>query len=161
MSDEHEELLALREALRRLLAAALQSDLNHTAEIDRVQDQYGELTVALTRSELEHAAEMGELREHHAQELKDFETQSDLDHAAAIADLEHLHADVVANLNCALETRTVIGQATGVLMATFGCSADAAFSLLVRQSQHENRKLSEVSVAVVSHVERTADQRSV
>jgi len=41
----------------------------------------------------------------------------------------------------ALETRTVIGQAQGVLMERFDIDADRAFSTLRRYSQHHNIKL--------------------
>ncbi len=55
----------------------------------------------------------------------------------------------VAGLRRALMTRAVIEQAKGVLMATSGCSADEAFELLRRQSQHENRKLREIASELV------------
>ncbi len=41
----------------------------------------------------------------------------------------------------ALETRTVIGQAQGLLMERFGIDADRAFATLRRYSQHNNVKL--------------------
>ncbi|MEV7396759.1 GAF and ANTAR domain-containing protein [Aeromicrobium sp. NPDC092404] len=41
----------------------------------------------------------------------------------------------------ALATRTVIGQAQGLLMERFGVDADRAFSTLQRYSQHHNIKL--------------------
>ena len=41
----------------------------------------------------------------------------------------------------ALETRTVIGQAQGVLMERFEIDADRAFATLRRYSQHQNIKL--------------------
>lgn len=49
----------------------------------------------------------------------------------------------------AMETRTVIGQAQGMLMERFGLDPDQAFAYLRRVSQHENRKLVEVATALV------------
>jgi DNA-binding response OmpR family regulator len=46
-----------------------------------------------------------------------------------------------ANLEHALGTRAVIGQAVGVLMAQQRCSADEAFDLLSKASQNRNVKL--------------------
>jgi transcriptional regulator with GAF, ATPase, and Fis domain len=44
-------------------------------------------------------------------------------------------------LQRALESRTVIGQATGMLMERFGINADAAFSVIRRMSQAHNIKI--------------------
>jgi AmiR/NasT family two-component response regulator len=55
----------------------------------------------------------------------------------------------VQQLQQALRSRDVIGQAKGVLMVTAHLSADEAFQLLVRQSQRTNRKLVEVAAEVV------------
>lgn len=49
-----------------------------------------------------------------------------------------------------LETRTTIGQAQGMLMTTEGVSAEQAFDLLTRTSQHSHRKLREVAAEVVA-----------
>ena len=50
-------------------------------------------------------------------------------------------AEEIAGLRKAIETRPVIEQAKGMIMASAGCGPDEAFQLLVSQSQHENRKL--------------------
>jgi len=55
----------------------------------------------------------------------------------------------VAGLRRALETRATIEQAKGIVMAATGCDPDAAFDVLVRQSQHENRKLHDVAEDLV------------
>ena len=62
------------------------------------------------------------------------------------------HASVVVaamitegHLRCAMLTRNVIGQAQGMLMERHGMSADAAFALLRRHSQHTNVKLAELA----------------
>ena len=47
----------------------------------------------------------------------------------------------VEQLQLALETRDVIGQAKGILMERFRITADEAFDLLRVASQHRNRKL--------------------
>ncbi|MBC7630582.1 MAG: GAF and ANTAR domain-containing protein, partial [Flavobacterium sp.] len=48
-------------------------------------------------------------------------------------------------LQNALDTRTVIGQAQGILMGRFGIDADRAFSILRRYSQDKNVKLTDVA----------------
>jgi GAF domain-containing protein len=53
-----------------------------------------------------------------------------------------------------VDSRDIIGQAKGIIMASTGCSADAAFGILVRQSQHENRKLVEIATEVASRASR-------
>jgi GAF domain-containing protein len=50
-----------------------------------------------------------------------------------------------AHLRRALDTRDVIGQAKGILMARRGLSADEAFELLRQTSQRTNTKLVEVA----------------
>ena len=57
--------------------------------------------------------------------------------AELVAEVESLHR--------AMEHRAAIEQAKGVVMSTMGCGPDAAFAVLVAQSQSENRKLVEVA----------------
>lgn len=57
---------------------------------------------------------------------------------------------VIVDLQEALTSRDVIGQAKGILMAAEGIPADAAFLLLVRASQRENRKLRVVASDLVA-----------
>jgi GAF domain-containing protein len=59
-------------------------------------------------------------------------------------------------LGQALESREVIGQAVGVLMATQRISADEAFGVLSRQSQNSNTKLREIAAAIVADARRPA-----
>ncbi|SEF20004.1 ANTAR domain-containing protein [Amycolatopsis pretoriensis] len=70
-----------------------------------------------------------------------------LEHArvAELAELERAH------LRRALESRDVIGQAKGILMARQGLSADAAFTLLRHTSQELNVKLTEIAAALVDN----------
>jgi AmiR/NasT family two-component response regulator len=75
-----------------------------------------------------------------------------------------------AHLRRALETRTVIGQAQGILMAQRAIAPDAAFDLLRVASQRTNRKLHDVAMDVVASLGRrgqitvgpepTADRRA-
>jgi len=53
------------------------------------------------------------------------------------------------HLREALESRDVIGQAKGILMARRGYTPDAAFEALRRTSQHRNTKLREIAEQVV------------
>ena len=55
-------------------------------------------------------------------------------------------------LEQALQSRSVIDQAIGVLMAQEQCSTDQAFDLLRQHSQNTNRKLREVAVDVVTRL---------
>lgn len=55
-------------------------------------------------------------------------------------------------LEQALASRTVIDQAIGILMAQQGCDADAAFDLLRRYSQGNNRRLREVAEDLITRV---------
>ncbi|MGY1604384.1 GAF and ANTAR domain-containing protein [Geodermatophilus sp. SYSU D00815] len=54
-------------------------------------------------------------------------------------------AQKLGNLDTALVSRDVIGQAKGVLMERYKITAEQAFALLARTSQDTNRKLSEVA----------------
>jgi hypothetical protein len=56
----------------------------------------------------------------------------------------------IENLETALERRTVIGQATGLVMERFGLPAEIAFEVLRRLSQEHNRKLYDIAVELVS-----------
>ena len=96
-------LVALREELSRLLAVALQHDIEQMAETERVQA---------------------------------------------------LHDAEVADMEAALASRDIIGQAKGIIMATMNCSADDAFALLAKQSQHENRTVIEVAAEIADRTRR-------
>ncbi|GGP84566.1 ANTAR domain-containing protein [Saccharothrix coeruleofusca] len=64
---------------------------------------------------------------------------------ARIASLE---AEVIGLRN-AVQTRTVIGQATGLIAAVQGCTPQQGFQLLVRMSQHHNVKLHTIAVKLI------------
>ena len=62
-------------------------------------------------------------------------------------------ADLLAEidgLRQAMASRATIEQAKGIIMATTRCTPDAAFAVLVAQSQHQNRKLRHVAEDLVS-----------
>ncbi|MEV7623938.1 GAF and ANTAR domain-containing protein [Actinoplanes sp. NPDC089786] len=58
-------------------------------------------------------------------------------------------ATLARQMREAMENRSVIEQAKGILMAERRCSADEAFVLLSRVSQDSNRKLRDVAAALV------------
>jgi GAF domain-containing protein len=58
------------------------------------------------------------------------------------------------SLERALETRGVIDQAKGILMARTGTDADQAFESLRRASQRSNRKVSDLAHEIVSSTKR-------
>ncbi|GAA5115721.1 GAF and ANTAR domain-containing protein [Alloalcanivorax gelatiniphagus] len=59
-------------------------------------------------------------------------------------------AQEVEQLEKAVSGRTVIGQATGILMERFDLDADRAFSVLGRMSQQNNVKLRELAQQIVT-----------
>jgi GAF domain-containing protein len=61
-------------------------------------------------------------------------------------------SDKIRQLQEALESRVIIEQAKGVLMATNSCSPDAAFEMLKQRSQRENRKIRLVADEIVASV---------
>ena len=127
---EDPTVAALRDEIRRVLAAALESDQRHAANMQR-------------RDEL-HLAETSRRDELHIQELER---------------RDELHAHETELIREALETRDIIGQAKGVIMAALNCSPDEAFNLLRQQSQHENRKLVEVAAEIATRAWRRPDQQ--
>jgi len=69
----------------------------------------------------------------------------------------HSHEDearLADNLHAALLTRELIGQAQGILIERERITADQAFEILRRASQHLNRKLREVAQDLVETGER-------
>ena len=59
-------------------------------------------------------------------------------------------AQEVAHLRIGMDSRTVVGQATGVLMERYGLDAVAAFAVLTRLSSTENVKLRTIAAEVVA-----------
>jgi GAF domain-containing protein len=65
------------------------------------------------------------------------------------------HQELTENLQRAIDSRDIIGQAKGVLMSRDGLDADAAFEVLRERSQRENRKLRELARAIVDELAAT------
>ena len=57
----------------------------------------------------------------------------------------------IADLELAIEHRTELGQATGILMERYDLDSDDAFQLLVRLSNQTNTKLYDLAADVVKH----------
>lgn len=55
----------------------------------------------------------------------------------------------VAQLHVAMKNRTLIGQASGMLMLLLDIDADQAFGYLRRVSMHENRKITDIAEEIV------------
>lgn len=64
--------------------------------------------------------------------------------------------DLSENLTRAMESRSAIEQAKGILMATLRIGPDEAFRRLVEQSQYQNVKLRDIAVEIVANVQRSA-----
>ncbi|KAA2256013.1 GAF and ANTAR domain-containing protein [Solihabitans fulvus] len=74
-------------------------------------------------------------------------------HAGVVFDNVTLYQDsksLVEQLRGALRTRTVIGQAQGLLMQCNGYDATTAFAALTTASQHHNIKLRDVAATLVA-----------
>jgi GAF domain-containing protein len=61
-------------------------------------------------------------------------------------------------LNEALRSRTVIGQATGIIMQQYTLDPDAAFGVLVRMSSHSNTKVRDIAASLVQEAAERATE---
>ena len=68
--------------------------------------------------------------------------------------------DARDDLASAMQSRTVIDMAIGVIMAQNRCGPDEAFTLLRKASNARNTKLRDVAASLVAAVSGTADIRS-
>jgi AmiR/NasT family two-component response regulator len=64
--------------------------------------------------------------------------------------------DEVKSLTEGLQTRTVIGEAVGLLMGRYDLSAEDAFEELVRRSSHSNRKVRVLAAEIVAEANAAA-----
>jgi GAF domain-containing protein len=64
---------------------------------------------------------------------------------------------LVEQLNDAIKTREIIGEAKGILMAREGVVEDEAFQMLVTASQNTNTKLKEIAQKIVDETTQPAD----
>jgi hypothetical protein len=67
------------------------------------------------------------------------------------------YAHEIHNLNQALETRRMIGQAIGVVMERYKLTDKRAFAFLTRLSQHGNVKLHRVAQQIVASADQHGD----
>lgn len=65
-------------------------------------------------------------------------------------------ADRAADLAAALESRTAINLAAGVIMAQTGCGQQQAVEILIKASSNRNEKLRDVALSVLSRFEGNA-----
>jgi len=70
--------------------------------------------------------------------------------ALANAHLYDAQATLAQQMQAAMQSRAVIEQAKGIIMGSRHCTADEAFTILIRLSQGTNRKLREVAAALVA-----------
>ena len=70
--------------------------------------------------------------------------------ASQVAATLFQHRELAAGLREAMRSRAPIEQAKGIIMATMRCDEDTAFARLVEQSQHENRKVRDIALALVA-----------
>jgi GAF domain-containing protein len=63
---------------------------------------------------------------------------------------------LAGQMRTALDSRAIIDQAIGVIMAGNRCDADAAFAILTRASQNRNIKLRDIAGGIVADVSRAA-----
>ena len=127
---EESQFTWLREEINGLLHAALASEQRHTDDLQRRDER--------------HIAETDRRDDLHVHEMRR---------------RDDLHSYELEMIQAALETRDVIGQAKGVIMAALACSPDEAFRLLKEQSQHENRKLVEVAADVATRAASRTEER--
>jgi GAF domain-containing protein len=78
--------------------------------------------------------------------------------AMANANLYDTTASLAHHMQAAMESRAVIEQAKGIIMADRRCTADEAFRILVKVSQDSNRKLREVATALVDQAAQPKQQ---
>ena len=89
--------------------------------------------------------------------VKPFHPDELVSRVRAHLELHRLREQVIADnereavtLRGALDSRSTVSQAVGLLMATHRCSADTAFQQLVAVSQATNRKVRDIAATVVA-----------
>jgi GAF domain-containing protein len=74
--------------------------------------------------------------------------------AVANAHLYETNATLAEDMRRAMESRVVIEQAKGIVMALRGCNAQKAFEVLTTHSQQANRKLRDLATDIVATAAR-------
>lgn len=72
--------------------------------------------------------------------------------ALRLAVRQALHSDTARDLRAAMESRTVIDLAVGILMGRNRCSQEEAVEILKRASNHRNVKLRDLAAELVASV---------
>ena len=72
---------------------------------------------------------------------------------AATPHIESAALRLAEQMRQAMETRAVIEQAKGMLIAAHGCTPEEAFQMLSESSQRSNRKLRDVAKAMVDRAQ--------
>lgn len=87
--------------------------------------------------------------------------------AESIAELFAVHAATtmgsvikIGQLNSAMQSRKIIGQAIGILMERYGINEDSAFGFLVRASQTDNIKLRDIAAGIVEESNKRGHART-
>ncbi len=75
---------------------------------------------------------------------------------ATSASVAHGLAHKVRTLTTAIESRTIIGKAVGIVMSSYGLDDNRAFSFLIRASQTGNTKLRKVAREIVERANEDA-----
>jgi len=83
-----------------------------------------------------------------ANQIRTFAAQAEVALALALRSAEQ--SDAVQQLHAAMQSRSVIDQALGILMARQQCTADDAFAVLRAGSQSRNRKVSDIAADIIT-----------
>jgi GAF domain-containing protein len=115
--------------------------------------QLGVAAQLSARMQFDHTATLGSLNLYASAELVfDDEAESLAEVFAAQAAVAIGGAMVVTNLTEAMESRKIIGQATGILMERFRIDEAHAFAYLRRESSHRNVKLRDIAAELARSV---------
>lgn len=157
--------LGLSSLLSRMHNSGMGSTPEKSSELQRQVEEIRD-RMAVNRADIdalqvraEEAYRLARAREeqldqnHHR--IEELETRVDVDRAL-ICELraeDMVNQERSAHLEEALRTSREIGAAIGILMASRRLTEEASFALLVRTSQHTNRKVRDLAAEVV----RTGD----
>ena len=86
---------------------------------------------------------------------EDIADDPSVDQAAVTARIESKAVALADQMRQAMESRAVIDQAIGMLIAAHGCPPDEAFQMLSAHSRQSNRKVREIATAMVEGAGRT------
>jgi AmiR/NasT family two-component response regulator len=78
--------------------------------------------------------------------------------AMANAQVSDGTASLAEHANAAMDRRTVIEQANGIIMAERRCTADEAFAILAKVSQYFARDLGDVAAVLVASAVHTSER---